>query len=116
MSDEITAEIKQQLADNTVVLYMKGSPHFPQCGFSAKVSHMLLQLNTKFVFVNILDRQDIRAALPIYANWPTFPQVYINAELIGGCDIVTDLFSNGELQTKLAAADAIVERPEFSSL
>ena len=80
--------IKQQIAENAVILYMKGSPDFPQCGFSARA-------------VNILENPDIRAELPAYANWPTFPQLYIKQELIGGSDIIAEMYEAGELQALL---------------
>lgn len=98
--------IKSQLENNTVVLYMKGTPQFPMCGFSARVVESLSNLKAKYSFVNVLENPDIRAELPKYADWPTFPQLYINKELIGGCDIVMELFSNGDLEKLLQAANA----------
>ncbi len=99
--------IKRQIVNNPVLLYMKGSPQFPQCGFSARVAHILGSLNTQFAYVNILDNPDIRKTLPQYANWPTFPQLYIQGELVGGCDIVTEMHEKGELKPKLEAAKAL---------
>lgn len=110
-------DIKNQISSNSVLLYMKGSPQFPQCGFSARVVKILNSFNTKYAFVNILERQDIRSELPKYANWPTFPQLYINGELIGGCDIVTQLNDENELMILLEAANAIGgDKPEFVSV
>lgn len=90
--------IKEQIAKNPILLYMKGTPDFPQCGFSAKAVQLLRQCDVEFAHVNILENPDIRATLPKYANWPTFPQLYVNGELVGGCDIMVELFESGELQ------------------
>lgn len=104
--------IKQQIGSHDLLLYMKGTPQFPQCGFSGQVVHILKVCKAKFAYVNILENPDIRQALPIYANWPTFPQLYLKGELIGGCDIVTELFEKGELQTQLTAANVLAENME----
>lgn len=110
---DIISRIQAQIKNHPVLLYMKGSPQFPQCGFSSQVARILLSLNTKFAYVNILDHSDIRAELPKYAKWPTFPQLYIAGELIGGCDIVSDLHNKGELLPLLQAANALLEaKPE----
>lgn len=100
--------IKTQIANHPVLLYMKGTPQFPQCGFSARVAQILGSLNTKLAYVNILERSDIRAELPKYANWPTFPQLYIGGELIGGCDIVSDLHAKNELEPLLRTVNALM--------
>lgn len=99
--------IKQQITNNNVILYMKGTPQFPMCGFSSKVVQILNNLKTNYAYVNILDNPDIRTTLPEYANWPTFPQLYVNGELIGGCDITTELFESGDLAKILTDANAI---------
>ncbi len=78
---------------------MKGSPNQPQCGFSARTVEALMACGERFAYVDILSNPDIRAALPQYANWPTFPQLWVDGELIGGCDIVTEMYESGELQT-----------------
>lgn len=91
-------KIKSQIADNKILLYMKGTPEQPQCGFSAQAVRALQACNAKFASINILENPDIRQTLPSYANWPTFPQLYINGELIGGCDIMLELLQAGELQ------------------
>ena len=88
------------------MLYMKGTPDFPQCGFSSRVVQVLQACNARFTAFNILEDQELREALKEYSNWPTFPQLYINSELIGGCDIVLDLYSKAELEPMLLAADA----------
>lgn len=96
---DLVAEIKDQIANHPILLYMKGTPDFPQCGFSARAVEALKRTGANFSHVNILERQDIRQTLPSIANWPTFPQLYINGELIGGSDIIVTLFENGELKT-----------------
>jgi monothiol glutaredoxin len=90
--------IKQQISENPILLYMKGTPQFPQCGFSARAVQILKGCGVEFAHVNILENPDIRAELPKYANWPTFPQLYVNGELIGGSDIMMEMYESGELQ------------------
>ena len=101
---EIMERIKQQIDSASVVLYMKGSPQFPQCGFSAQTVEALKGCNASFEHIDILADPEVRANLPRYANWPTFPQLHIKGELVGGCDIVMDLFQKGELQTLIDEA------------
>jgi len=96
---DIIDTIKQQIESNNVLLYMKGSPNQPQCGFSARTVQALMACGERFAYVDILSDPDVRANLPKYANWPTFPQLWVAGELIGGCDIVTEMFETGELQT-----------------
>lgn len=93
--------IKQQIAENPVLLYMKGSPNQPQCGFSQRSSQALMACGKRFAYVDILANQDIRATLPQYANWPTFPQLWVKGELIGGNDIILEMYESGELQALL---------------
>ena len=93
--------IKSQLGEFPILLYMKGTPDFPQCGFSAKVCGILKASNKRFAFVNILEDHEIREGLKAYSNWPTFPQLYVNGELVGGSDIVEQMFNNGELDNIL---------------
>jgi monothiol glutaredoxin len=93
----IEERIKDQLSSHRVILYMKGSPDFPQCGFSAQVAGALKQLGGEFAFVNILEDQELREGLKAFANWPTFPQLWVDGELVGGCDIVTEMYESGEL-------------------
>ena len=93
--------IKSQLGEFPILLYMKGTPDFPQCGFSAKVCGILKASNKRFAFVNILEDHEIREGLKTYSNWPTFPQLYVNGELVGGSDIVEQMFDNGELDNVL---------------
>jgi len=94
-------KIKTQIKENPILLYMKGSPKLPQCGFSAKACQALSACDAEFAFVDILQHPDVRETLPKFANWPTFPQLYINGELIGGCDIILELYQTGELKEML---------------
>ncbi|HET6724752.1 MAG TPA: Grx4 family monothiol glutaredoxin [Gammaproteobacteria bacterium] len=96
--------IKQQIAQNPVLLYMKGTPDFPQCGFSAQTVRALKQCDAEFAYVNILEEPEIRSTLKEVSNWPTFPQLFVNGELVGGCDIVTELYHSGELQPLVQGA------------
>lgn len=101
---EVNERIKEQLGSFPVLLYMKGTPDFPQCGFSAQTVGALKAVGTRFAFVNILEDQEIREGLKVYSNWPTFPQLYINGELIGGSDIAVELYESGELKELVDAA------------
>ncbi len=99
---DIQAVIKQQVTENPVALYMKGTPTFPQCGFSASAVAVLKACGvTKFFSVNVLENADIRQGIKEFSNWPTLPQLYIKGEFIGGCDIVREMYESGELQTLL---------------
>lgn len=101
---DVMDRIKQTIEQNPVVIFMKGTPDFPQCGFSMRASQALKACNVEFAYVDVLAEPEIRASLPRYSNWPTFPQVFINGELIGGCDITLELFQKGELQTMVQQA------------
>ena len=101
---DIIETIKDQISKNTVLLYMKGSPNAPQCGFSAKAAQVVMGCDEKFAFVDILQNPEIRANLPKYANWPTFPQLWVAGELVGGSDIMVELYESGELQTMIKDA------------
>lgn len=96
--------IKNQVTSNPVVLYMKGSPKFPQCGFSNLATQILDACNAQYIAIDVLADQNIREGIKIYANWPTIPQLYINGEFVGGSDIMRAMFESGELQTLLNAA------------
>ena len=96
--------IKQQIQNNPIILYMKGSPNAPQCGFSMRTSQVLMACGRRFAYVDVLSNPDIRANLPAYANWPTFPQLWVNGELIGGCDIVLGMYEKGELKSLIDQA------------
>jgi len=103
---DVNERIKQQLSSYPVLLYMKGTPDFPQCGFSAKTVSVLRSVGAKFAYINIFEDPEIREGLKTYSNWPTFPQLYVNGELIGGCDIAVELYQSGELQKLLSEAAA----------
>jgi monothiol glutaredoxin len=111
---EIIDSIKEQIESNPIILYMKGSPNQPQCGFSAKTSQALMACGERFAYVDVLSNPEVRANLPGYANWPTFPQLWVQGDLVGGCDIVMDMYESGELQplVKEAAASIPAEQAE----
>jgi len=94
---EVNDRIRQQLEAYPVLLYMKGTPDFPQCGFSARTVAALRAVDARFAYVNIFEDPDIREGLKTFSNWPTFPQLYVKGELIGGCDIAVELYESGEL-------------------
>lgn len=94
---DIDERIKTTLAEHPIVLFMKGTPEFPMCGFSSRAAKALIEAGAVFHSVNVLADPQVRAALPHFANWPTFPQLFIHGELIGGCDIIEDLHNAGEL-------------------
>jgi len=97
--------IKSQVTSHSVVLYMKGSPQFPQCGFSATATQLLKMAGAaEFFTVDVLQNPDIREGIKTYANWPTIPQLYINGEFVGGCDIMREMYQSGELQQMVSAA------------
>ncbi|MGB5833179.1 MAG: Grx4 family monothiol glutaredoxin [Thiohalocapsa sp.] len=98
--------IDQQVKNNAVVIYMKGTPQMPQCGFSSRASQALGDSGVPFAYVNVLQDPEIFEHLPRYADWPTFPQVYVDGELVGGCDITLELSASGELKTMMEAAAA----------
>ena len=100
----IEEKIKEQIKNNNILLYMKGSPYEPKCGFSAKTVQALIDCGAEFSYVDILDNQEIRQTLPNVSDWPTFPQLFVSGELIGGCDIITEMHEAGELQAVIEAA------------
>lgn len=104
--------IRKQLAENPIILYMKGIPEAPECGFSAKTVGILQQIGIPFAFVNVLQAPFIREKLPKISHWPTYPQLFINGELIGGCDIVEEMAGDGSLQPLLEAAAPAEEQPK----
>ncbi len=104
---DVQERIRQHIDSQPIVVFMKGSPQAPQCGFSARTAEALKECERPFAWVNVLADQEIRSALPQYSEWPTFPQVYINGELVGGCDITMQLHEQGELKPMVQeAADA----------
>lgn len=109
---ETVEKIKQQIAENPILLYMKGSPKLPSCGFSSQASQALMGCGQAFAYVDILQNPDIRSELPKYADWPTFPQLWVEGELIGGCDIIIEMFQSGELQELITEVAARHPAPE----
>ncbi|UTF61075.1 Grx4 family monothiol glutaredoxin [Gilvimarinus sp. DA14] len=101
---DVMETIKQQLSENPVILYMKGSPNAPQCGFSQRTSQAVMACGQRFAYVDVLSNPDLREGLKQYANWPTYPQLWVNGELVGGCDIVTEMYESGELKTLIESA------------
>ena len=95
---DIMEQIKQQVEGAPIVLYMKGTPQFPMCGFSARVVDALRAVGAEYDSYNVLEQPGLRANLPKYADWPTFPQLYVGGELVGGCDIVMSMFESGDLE------------------
>lgn len=98
---EIFAYIKKQIDENDFVLFMKGTQDFPQCGFSAMVSNILQTSGVKFKDINVLENPELRQGIKDFSDWPTIPQLYIQGEFIGGCDIVREMYENGELSLKI---------------
>ncbi len=101
---DINTRIEDQLKSHDVLLYMKGTPDFPQCGFSGQTIAALNDIGKPYSFVNIFEDQEVREGLKVYSNWPTFPQLYVKGELIGGCDIVMEMYHSGELKKLLEAS------------
>lgn len=97
-------KIKQQIADNNIILYMKGTPENPQCGFSARAVQCIKACGVNFSTVDVLANPDIRQTLPQYADWPTFPQLFVRGELMGGSDIIAEMYEQGELERVLRDA------------
>ena len=103
---DIKQEIKEQISSNPILLYMKGSPDSPQCGFSSRATQLLISCGKPFSFVDILTNPEIRANLPKVSNWPTFPQLFVDGDLVGGSDIMVEMHENGELQTLIETIES----------
>lgn len=101
---EIMERITHAIESNSVILFMKGTPEFPQCGFSGRTSQALSECGAEFAFINVLAEPEVRSNLHRYADWPTFPQLYISGELVGGCDIIMEMHENGDLKTAIEQA------------
>ena len=99
MSDPVHARIQTEITSNPVMLYMKGNAMFPQCGFSARVVQILTHLGVPFQTANVLEDAGLREGIKQFSSWPTIPQLYVNGEFVGGCDIVTEMYQSGELET-----------------
>ena len=108
---DVSDRIRKELGSAPVVLFMKGTPEFPQCGFSAQTVAALRNLGAKFHYVNIFDDPELREALKRFSNWPTYPQLYVNGELVGGCDIALEMYRSGELKQLLQEAGAVAAVP-----
>lgn len=104
--DDVMQRIDDAVKNNAVVLFMKGTPKMPQCGFSSRTAQALMGCGEEFAYVNVLMDPEIFQNLPRYADWPTFPQLYIDGELMGGCDITLEMFESGDLQKQVKAATA----------
>ncbi len=101
MANEVSDRIQAEIGASPVMLYMKGTPMFPQCGFSARVVQILSHLNVPFNSANVLEDEGLREGVKQFSSWPTVPQLYVGGEFVGGCDIVTEMFQSGELETLL---------------
>jgi len=101
---DVLERIREQVEGNPIIVYMKGTPQLPSCGYSSRTAQAMQACGVEFAYVNVLADPEIFENLPRYANWPTFPQVYINGELVGGCDITLDLHQQGELQKMMQEA------------
>lgn len=104
MDEKVKTRIQSLVDDNEVVLFMKGTKTFPQCGFSATVVEVLRRMNVDFTDVNVLEDPEIRQGIKEYASWPTIPQLYVKGKFVGGCDIVRDMYENGELEGLMGGA------------
>ena len=100
--DKVIKDIKDQISDNKVLLFMKGSPYQPQCGFSSKVAQILFSYDIEFSYIDVLEFPEVRANLPKISDWPTFPQLFVDGELVGGCDIISEMHESDELSSVLA--------------
>ena len=103
MNNDIKNMIQNEIDNNEVCLFMKGTPDAPQCGFSMAVSNMLKILEVNFKGINVLENQELREGIKVFSDWPTIPQLYIKKEFVGGCDIVKEMYENGELKQTLEA-------------
>ena len=114
MSEEVTSRIQNEIEKNKIVVFMKGTPEAPQCGFSAATVSIFQGFPYPFKGVDVLSDPEIRAALPTLSNWPTFPQVFVNGKLVGGCDIIHELRDSGELEKLLKEAHGLTPYARFN--
>ena len=103
---DVNDRIKEHIESNAVVLFMKGTPQMPMCGFSSRTSEALKQCGKEFAYVNVIQDSEIRESLPAYSDWPTFPQLYVKGELVGGCDIIMEMHESGDLAKVIDEASA----------
>jgi monothiol glutaredoxin len=101
MTSPTEARIQREITENPIMLYMKGNPQFPQCGFSSRVVQILNHLGVKYNSANVLEDAELREGIKAFSQWPTIPQLYVAGEFVGGCDIVTEMFQSGELESLL---------------
>jgi monothiol glutaredoxin len=109
----IQDEIKNEITSQDVVLFMKGTPQFPMCGFSGQVTQILDYMGVSFKGINVLENEELREGIKVYANWPTIPQLYVKGEFVGGCDIVREMFQSGELATYLTEQGIACTMPKL---
>ena len=109
MNQAVFAQIRQEIEQHPVLLFMKGTPVFPQCGFSATVVGMLGELEIPFKSINVLEEMDIREGIKAYSDWPTIPQLYVKGEFVGGCDILREMHQSGELHQLFLKANLLTE-------
>jgi monothiol glutaredoxin len=110
MTNPVFDRIQKDITENDVVLFMKGTPQFPMCGFSGQVVQILDHLGVSYKGINVLESEEIRNGIKSYSNWPTIPQLYVKGEFVGGCDIVREMFQAGELQQTLKAKGVVVSQ------
>ena len=103
---DIEQKLKEQIKENPILIYMKGTPYEPRCGFSAKTVQILIECESQFSYVDVLANNEVRVALPKVSDWPTFPQVFINGDLVGGADIISQMHENGELKTLIDSVES----------
>src|SRR5262245_33367403 len=113
-TDNVKAQLDELIKKNRVLLFMKGNKHFPQCGFSAQVVQILKEVGTGFETVNVLSDPAVREGIKEYSSWPTIPQLYVDGEFVGGCDIVKEMYASGELQKKLGVEEKPIPPPNVT--
>ena len=111
MSKNVQEYIKKEISESEVILFMKGTPVFPQCGFSSTVIQILTQIGLKFKSIDVLSDNEIRQGIKEYSDWPTIPQLYIKGEFVGGCDILTEMFQSGELNSFVESKGIELQKP-----
>jgi monothiol glutaredoxin len=109
MTQSVTDRIQSEITEAPVMLYMKGNAMFPQCGFSARVVQILTHLNVPFKTANVLEDAELREGIKQFSNWPTIPQLYVKGEFVGGCDIITEMYQSGELETLMADKGVVTQ-------
>ena len=103
---DLEDKLREQIKDNSILIYMKGTPYEPQCGFSARTVQILIECESQFSYVDVIENSDVRVSLPKVSDWPTFPQVFINGELVGGADIIAQMHESGELRKLLDSVES----------